>query len=225
MTVDCPIPAVERAIGLSRDGQVGWLVWEGCGERFVDLDAEAGLLAGMHEASIRTYTRAGRRGRCRPYAASAPGCRSCARSNRSGGRRPWRPGSGPWLHGSRCARGAISASAAILRRCDMPAGVRDRRPDVVDQLLLDQRVAIVDRVEDLSNRDRRRRVLPDDAKRPLDLGRNRIFHPEQIETARDFVRAGRLRSASADGGRRAAGRPESRTPRRSRSNTVGAKSR
>ena len=43
------------------------------------------------------------------------------------------------------------------------AGVHHRRPDVVDELLLDQLLAVVDRVEDLADRERRRRVLADEA--------------------------------------------------------------
>jgi hypothetical protein len=60
-----------------------------------------------------------------------------------------------------------------------PAGMRHRRPDVVDQMFLDQHVAVEDGVEHLADRDRRGRVMADDAERLLQLRRHRILHPEQ----------------------------------------------
>ena len=54
-----------------------------------------------------------------------------------------------------------SASEKIRRRCVMPPACDDRGADVVDQLLGDQLLAVPDRVEDLADRDRRGRVLPD----------------------------------------------------------------
>ena len=57
-----------------------------------------------------------------------------------------------------------------LSDCRNPAKMRetarmdDARADVVDELLLNETVAIIDAVEHLSHRERRRRVLPDGAK-------------------------------------------------------------
>jgi hypothetical protein len=48
-------------------------------------------------------------------------------------------------------------------RCVMPPGVHDRRADVVDQLLADQLLAVVNRREHLAHRQRRGRVLADQA--------------------------------------------------------------
>ena len=59
------------------------------------------------------------------------------------------------------------------------AGVHDGRADVVDQLVLDQVLAVPDRVEHLADRQRRRGVLADQAERLLVLGRRRVLHPEQ----------------------------------------------
>ena len=59
------------------------------------------------------------------------------------------------------------------------ARVHDRRADVVDQLLADQLLAVVDRREHLADRERRRRVLPDQPEALLQLGRHRVLHPEQ----------------------------------------------
>ena len=60
-----------------------------------------------------------------------------------------------------------------------PAAVHDGHPDVVDQLLLDELRAIVDRVEHFAHRNRRRRVLADGAEGRLIFSRNGVFEPEQ----------------------------------------------
>ncbi len=63
----------------------------------------------------------------------------------------------------------------------MSAGVHHGRADVVDQLLFDELLAVPDRIEHLADRERRHRVLADQAEVRLVLGRRRVFHPEQVE--------------------------------------------
>ena len=60
-----------------------------------------------------------------------------------------------------------------------PAGVDDGGADVVDQLLLDQLLAVPDRVEDLADRERGRGVLADQTEVGLVLGRHRVLQPER----------------------------------------------
>ena len=59
------------------------------------------------------------------------------------------------------------------------AGMHDRRADEVDQVLLDEMLAIPDGVEDLADRQRRHGVMPDQLERVLILGRRRVLQPEQ----------------------------------------------
>src|SRR3954468_14206231 len=60
------------------------------------------------------------------------------------------------------------------------AGMDYGGADIVDQLLLDQLLAVPDRIEDLADRERRRRMLSDQAEIGLILGRSRIFQPERL---------------------------------------------
>ena len=72
------------------------------------------------------------------------------------------------------------------------AGVRDRRPDVVDQLLLQQFPVVPDRVEHLADRERRRGVFADQPERGLVLGRGHVLQPEQVEGLERLAQLGRL---------------------------------
>src|SRR5919198_2084460 len=71
-----------------------------------------------------------------------------------------------------------------------PARMDDRGPDIIDELVLNEVLAVVDAVEDLADRERRHRMLSDEAESVLILGRGRILHPEQA------VRFQRLPEAS-----------------------------
>ena len=62
--------------------------------------------------------------------------------------------------------------SASMHNCD---------PDVINELLLNKLLAIVDRIEDLADRDRRSGVLANEAQTFLQLRRNRVFEPEQVE--------------------------------------------
>jgi len=53
--------------------------------------------------------------------------------------------------------------------------MHNRGPDVINELLADKLLAIVDRIENFTDRQRRRGVLADEAEALLELGRNRIF--------------------------------------------------
>ena len=58
-------------------------------------------------------------------------------------------------------------------------GVDDRGANEVDQLLGDQGLAVVDRIENFANRNRRHRVLADQPEAFLVLRRRWVLHPEQ----------------------------------------------
>src|SRR6266702_201905 len=62
-----------------------------------------------------------------------------------------------------------------------PSRVHHGCPDVVDQLLLNELLAVPDAVEHLAHRKRRRGVLADQAEIGLILGRDGILEPEQPE--------------------------------------------
>src|SRR5712664_1785877 len=54
-------------------------------------------------------------------------------------------------------------------------------PDVINQLFLDELLAIVNGIEDFTDGQRCSRVLPDEAEAFLQLRRNWIFEPEQLK--------------------------------------------
>src|SRR3546814_3753488 len=58
------------------------------------------------------------------------------------------------------------------------AGVEHGRADIVDQPVLDQMLAVPYRRENLPHRERRRRMLADQAERLLIFRRGRILDPE-----------------------------------------------
>ena len=60
------------------------------------------------------------------------------------------------------------------------AGMNHRRTDVVDELFLDELLAVVNRIEDLTHGERRRGVLADDPEALLQLCRHGILQPEQV---------------------------------------------
>jgi len=77
-----------------------------------------------------------------------------------------------------------------------PAAVNNRHTDVVDQFLFDELLAIVDRVEDFTDRNRRRRMLANRAETMLGFSAgHRILEPEEPVAARGSGRAARLQSA------------------------------
>src|SRR5207245_6229070 len=53
--------------------------------------------------------------------------------------------------------------------------------NIIDELLLDELLAIVNRIENLADRNRRGGVPADKAQTFLQLRRNRIFQPEQVK--------------------------------------------
>ena len=143
--------------------QIGALVVVCRGQLLVDVDAEAGRVARMqHAVGEAIGVREDRVGlrRCGAY---IPGCRSWGSTGRSAAPPPCTPATGRSRRGSRCGHCADRRSAAIRRRWVMPPAWTHGRADIVDQLLLDQLLAVPDRVEDLADRERRRGVLADQA--------------------------------------------------------------
>src|SRR6266702_317629 len=60
------------------------------------------------------------------------------------------------------------------------AAMHHGRPDVIDQLFLDEPLAIINGIEDFTHRQRRGGVLADQTETFLQLRRNRVFEPEQM---------------------------------------------
>ena len=85
-------------------------------------------------------------------------------------------------------RGPVASRPHVIQfgqACDLsqmgnPARVHHGRPNVINQLFLNELLAIVNRVEHFADRNRRCRVLPDQPKTFLQLRWRRIFQPEQV---------------------------------------------
>ena len=77
------------------------------------------------------------------------------------------------------------------------SGVNDRGPDVVDELLGDQLPAVPDGVEHLADGDRDRRVLADQPKAVLELGRAGVLQPERVVVLEALAEPRRLHRRQA----------------------------
>ena len=84
--------------------------------------------------------------------------------------------------------GAMACRADVVKLAQMgdlaqvryTSRVNDRVPDVIDQLLLDEQLAVENRVEYLADGDGCGGVLADQAEALLELGRRGVFDPEQV---------------------------------------------
>ncbi|ABA53425.1 hypothetical protein BURPS1710b_A0511 [Burkholderia pseudomallei 1710b] len=171
-------PVPHRAVAQAGDGQVGALVRIVRGERLVDVDAEAGHVVhheiAVVEAIVVREHLVGQR-RVRHQLLDAEVRRPQSEVHR-----------GRHAHGRQVGR-AVKARADLVHRRVIgdaahvrdAARVHDRRADVVDQLIADQVLAIPDRIEDLADRERRRRVAADQPECVLVLGGRRVLEPEQ----------------------------------------------
>ncbi len=72
------------------------------------------------------------------------------------------------------------------------ARMGDGGADIVDQLLFDKLFAVPDAVENFPYRNRRDRMLADQAEAFLVFSRGRIFHPEQTVLLDAFAETGRF---------------------------------
>ena len=106
----------------------------------------------------------------------------------------------------------ISARLAIFLQVGDAAGVHHRGADVVDELLLDQLLAVIDGVEHFAHRQRRGGVLADQAEPLLQFRRRGILQPEQMVRLQFLAQRAPPRSASAGDARRAADARRARTP-------------
>ncbi len=132
------------------------------------------------------------------------------------------------MHTGRQVRRAVAAGAHLVQRGEVgdaaqvrdAAGVHDGGADVVDQLLLDQLLAVPDGVEHLAHRDAASRCAGGSAGRPPG-SRPASGPPSRTGgRARATCRAARPRSASGGGARRAAGARSKPNLARSRSNSL-----
>ena len=70
-------------------------------------------------------------------------------------------------------------------------------PDVINELFLDELLAIINGIEDFTDGQRCRGVLPDEAEAFLHLRRNRIFEPEQMKRFEALPQARRFNRRKA----------------------------
>lgn len=105
--------------------------------------------------------------------------------------RPYKPATDRTAHANRYApveRGKIGNAA----HPGNTTGMGKRGADIVNQLLFNELFAIPDTVKDFAYRNRRDRMLADEAEARLIFSRRRIFHPEQTIVFNTFAKAGSL---------------------------------
>src|SRR6266852_2174751 len=175
-----PLPTVHRAIEFAIDWQVGPPIGILGRQRFVKIDAKAWRIAWMHHAlgksvgmrkdAVRLF--------CVVHIFLNPKIMDAQikmqrRSHAYGTHVCGTVAPGPDVIEFR--------QAGDLSQMRNPTGMHNRGPDVVNELLLDELLAIVDRIEDFADRYRRGGVPADEAQTFLQLSRNRIFQPEQVK--------------------------------------------
>ena len=85
--------------------------------------------------------------------------------------------------------GAVAAGLDVIHireGCDLferrdPTAMNHADTEIINELFGDQSVGVPNSVEDLADRQRRGRVLADDAEACLKLGGNRVFEPEEVK--------------------------------------------
>ncbi len=138
--------------------------------------------------------------------ASTPECRSSAPRCRNAAPRPCTRATDRSRRESPYALDTATAKSGEAPHVRDAARVHDGRADVIDELILDQVLAIPDRVEHLADGQRRNRVLSNQLERPSDSPP--ASHPPARtgDTARGRAPGAPLRSASCGDGHRAAAR-------------------
>ncbi len=150
-----------------------------CGERFVDIDAEAGSVAGIHVAGVEGVVMG------KDFVGKRRVVHVLLDAEVVDGEAEMQCG----RHGDRRKiGGAMEAGADVIELGEVrgllcmgdAAAVDDGHADVVDPLAADQIVCIPDGVEDLAGSDWGGGVLADDLEAFLQLGGAGIFHPEEV---------------------------------------------
>src|SRR5260370_3293818 len=175
-----PLPTMHRAVEFAIDGEIGPAIGGFERQSFIKIDAETRCIARVHQAlgksvEMREYAVGFLRV---PHEFLNTEIVNAQIKMQRGGH----------AHGAHIY-GAVAPGADLIQSrqaCDLPqvrysTRMHNRRPDVVDELLLNELLAIVDRIENLADRYWRSGVLADEAQTFLQLGRNRIFEPEQVE--------------------------------------------
>ena len=167
------------AIKFSIDGQIGAAVGILCRKRFIDFHAQAGSFAGMHCAfgkciAVREDL-IGFLGMMHVFLDAEIVHAEVKVERRS---------HADWAH----IRRAMTTRADVMdfrEGGDLPqvsdsTSMHDSGPYVVNQLFLDEPLAIVNRVEDFADGNGSRSVLANQAKTILKLGGSGIFQPEKM---------------------------------------------
>ena len=177
LTDGISLPTVHRAVELAVDRQIGPCVGILRRKSFINIHAETWRVTGMHQ-SIRKAVRMRENsvGFFKVVHVFLNAEIVNAQIEMQRGRHAY------WTH----VGGAVAPRSHVIKFCQAgdflqmgnPPRMHDRGSNVVDELLLNQQLAIVNRVENLTHRQGNRGVLADKAKALLQLRRNGIFEPE-----------------------------------------------
>src|SRR5467141_2089582 len=183
------LPTVHGAVELAIDGQVRAAVRIVSCELLIDVHTEAGGVAGMHHS-------VGKGIGMREDAIGFGGVVHVFLDAEIVDAEIEMEGGG---HADRAhIGGAVTAGADLVQlgeagdfsQMGNSAGVHDRGADVVDELLLNELLAIEDGVEDFADSERRGGVAANQAKTFLQLGGSGIFEPEKMVRLELFAEAG-----------------------------------
>src|SRR5467141_1322112 len=183
------LPTVHGAVELAIDGQVRAAVRIVSCELLIDVHTEAGGVAGMHHS-------VGKGIGMREDAIGFGGVVHVFLDAEIVDAEIEMEGGG---HADRAhIGGAVTAGADLVQlgeagdfsQMGNSAGVHDRGADVVDELLLNELLAIEDGVEDFADSERRGGVAANQAKTFLQLGGSGIFEPEEMIGLEFFAEAG-----------------------------------
>ena len=185
------LPVCQRSVEFAIHRQVGALIGILRGALLIEIDTQAGAIAGKHE-SIFEEVVVGKDcvgligvGHVFLDAEVVDGCAEVERGGHADRRKIGR---------------AVAAGAHVIERGEVgdllqmrdAAGVNDGHADVVDPLIANQVMRIPDGVEDLTDGDRRCGVFTNDFESFLQLCRSGIFDPEKVEGLELFPQTARL---------------------------------
>ena len=183
------LPVGEGAVEFASYGEVGSLVGVFGGEDFVDVDAEAGGVAGVHVASVEGVVvgedLVGERGVVHVLldAEVVDGEAEVQGGGHGDGGK---------------VGGAVEAGADVVEGGEVggllevgdAASVHDRHADVVDPLVADEVVGVPEGVEDFAGRDGGGGVSADELEASLEFGGAGVFEPEEVVRLEGFAKAG-----------------------------------
>src|SRR5437016_4707881 len=190
------LPVMHGSIEFPIYRQIGALIWELCCQLFIDLDSQSGLLTRMHEAIFKVIS----------VRENVVGLRRVAHVllNAKVVDAQIKMQGGSHAHRTEIGSAVRSGTHLVdfgqgrnLLEMSDSTGVNNGRADVVDELLLNQGVAIVDGVKDLSYGERGSSVAADEPEPLLQFGGGWIFEPEEMIWFQRFAQTRGLNRAEA----------------------------